>query len=134
MSASPGPWSIARRAHAARRLLLLFVLGALLYGFGLHAARACVPAAAAGQFSALSAGDSCHGDVDVAEAACQVHCRTDAQSGRASASFDLPAAAPPDLLPALAPPAPDESLAIAGAPPRRVGGPPLHILLHRLLR
>jgi hypothetical protein len=129
------PWSLARRADFGRRALLLLMLAALLYGFGLHAARACVPSAPAAAHHGTSQGGSpCHGDIDVAQAACEALCNTDTQSGRASLSFDLPAATPLDLSASLAPPAPLGPLARDTAPPRRDTGPPLHILLHRLLR
>jgi len=89
------PWSLARRAAHGRRAVLLLVLAALLYGIGMHAARACAPAAAAAvHHSAIAAGNPCHGEIDVAQAACEALCNTDTQSGRASPSFDLPAAAP----------------------------------------
>lgn len=129
------PWSLARRAAFGRRAVLLLLLAALLYGFGMHAARACahrLPAVA--QLNAMPEEHPCHGDIDVAKAACEAHCQTDTQSGRLSPSFDLPAAAPLDVLPALAPAAPIGPLALDVAPPRRDTGPPLHILLHRLLR
>jgi hypothetical protein len=129
------PWSLGRRAACGRRAVLLLVLAALLYGFGLHAARACMPSASAAvSHSASAGGNPCHGEIDVAQAACEVVCNTDTQSGRASLSFDLPAAAPLDLSVSLAPPTPVGSLTLATAPPRRDTGPPLHILLHRLLR
>lgn len=130
------PWSLARRAAFGRRAVLLLVLAALLYGLGLHAARACAHGSAVlAQQAALAGNPPCHhGDVDVAEAACEAYCRTDTQSGRASPSFDLPAAAPLDFAPSLVPPAPVGPLALDAAPPRRDTGPPLHILLHRLLR
>ena len=132
------PWSLARRAAFGRRAVLLLVLVALLYGFGMHAARACVhdPVVAAGAQAGDLAGDPpCHqGDVDVAEAACEVHCRTDTQSGRLSLTFDLPPAAPLNVPP---PPALVAAVVLPVAdlaPPRGDTGPPLHILLHRLLR
>jgi len=129
------PWSLARRAAFGRRAVLLFVLAALLYGFGMHAARACAHnTVVSAQQGVMSDGHPCHGDADLAEAACEAHCRTDTQSGRLSLSFDLPAAAPLDVAPSLAPPAPIGPLALDVAPPRRDAGPPLHILLHRLLR
>jgi len=130
------PWSLARRAALGRRAVLLLVLAALLYGFGMHAARACAHGSTAlARTDAVASDPPCHhGDVDVAEAACEAHCQTDTQSGRLSLSFDLPAAAPLDVLPSLAPPAPIGPLALDVAPPRRDTGPPLHILLHRLLR
>jgi hypothetical protein len=129
------PWSLARRATIGRRAVLLLVLAALLYGFGMHAARACAHnSLAMAQASGVAGAPPCHGEIDIAEAACEAHCRTDTQSGRVSLSFDLPAAAPPDLTAALAPPAPVGPLAPEIAPPRRDPGPPLHILLHRLLR
>lgn len=130
------PWTLARRAAAGRRGVLLFVLAALLYGFGMHAARACQPAAFAGApDAAVVPGSPCHhGDLDVAQTACEAHCRTDAQSSRLSPSFDLPEAAPASFG---APPAPLLPAGFAApdtAPQRRDTGPPLHILLHRLLR
>jgi hypothetical protein len=130
------PWSLARRGAVGRRALLLFVLAALLYGLGLHAARACAHGSAVfAQPAALAGNPPCHhGDIDVAEAACEAYCRTDTQSSRVSLSFDLPAAAPLDFAPSLVPPAPIGPLALDTAPPRRDTGPPLHILLHRLLR
>ncbi len=130
------PWSIARRAAPGRRAVLLLLLAALLYGFGIHAARACAHGPAAAAQAAMPSGDTpCqHGDIDVAEAACEAHCRADTQSGRVSVSFDLPAAAAPGTAPVLAPPATVGLLALDAAPPRGDTGPPLHILLHRLLR
>lgn len=132
------PWSLARRAAAGRRGVLLLVLAALLYGFAMHAARACQqPGAIAGaQDIAAVQGAPCHhGEADVAQAACEAHCRTDAQSSRLSLSFDLPAAAPADLVAApLAPLLPARTVVPDTAPQRRDTGPPLHILLHRLLR
>lgn len=130
------PWSLARRAAVGRRAVLLLVLAALLYGFGIHAARACVHNPVVLEAAGAPAGDPpCHhGEIDVAEAACEAHCRTDTQSGRLSLSFDVPAAAPLDVVPSLAPPAPIGLLAFAASPPRGDTGPPLHILLHRLLR
>jgi hypothetical protein len=129
------PWSLARRAAFGRRTVLLLVLAALLYCFGMHAARACVhDPLAVEPSSATAEGHPCHGEVDVAEAACEVHCRTDTQSGRLSLSFDLPAAAPLNVAPLPAPAEPVVLLLADLAPPRRDTGPPLHILLHRLLR
>lgn len=130
------PWSLARRAAVARRAVLLLVLAALLYGFGMHAARACAhQTAAIAQATSQAGSPPCHhGEADVAEAACEVHCRTDTQSGRLSLSLDLPAAAPLGFLPPPAVPAPVLLLALDVAPARRDSGPPLHILLHRLLR
>jgi hypothetical protein len=116
-------------------MVLLLVLAALLYVFGMHAARACAHASpAADQHSTAFAGSPCHGDIDLAQAACEAHCRTDTQSGRVSLSFDLPAATPLDFAASLVPPPPAGQLVLAAAPPRRDTGPPLHILLHRLLR
>lgn len=132
------PWSLARRSALGRRAVLMLVLAALLYGFGMHAARACVHDAAA--VAVAPAGDLAgdppchHGDLDVAEAACEVHCRTDTQSGRMSLSFDLPAATPLNVAPLPAPAEPVVLLLADLAPPRGDSGPPLHILLHRLLR
>lgn len=130
------PWSLARHAAYGRRAVLLLVLAALFYGFGMHAAKACPPKAIAGlqEFAAIQGAPCHHGEVDLAQAACEVHCRTDTQTGRVSLSFDLPAAAPVDLAASLAPLLPAETTAPDTAPPRRDTGPPLHILLHRLLR
>jgi len=130
------PWSIARRAAFGRRAVLLLLLAALLYGFGIHAARACAHnLAAIGQAAAVASAPPCHhGDIDLAEAACEAHCNTDTQTGRLSVSFDLPAAAPLGVPTALAPPPPIGLLAFDASPPRGDTGPPLHILLHRLLR
>jgi hypothetical protein len=131
MFALPGPWSTARRDGAARRLLLL--LGTFLYGFGLHAARAsCMPAAT--YAAALAVGETCHGELDAAQAACEAHCRTEVQSSRLTPGFDLPAAVPPDLGASLDAPAPVGPLVRAPTERRTDAGPPLHILLHRLLR
>ena len=91
------PWSLARGTATGRRAVLLLVLAALLYGFGMHAARACAPSTSMpAHHAAAVGGQPCHGEhvVDVAEAACEAHCRADTQSGRLSFSFDLPAAAP----------------------------------------
>jgi hypothetical protein len=129
------PWSLARRVAFGRRAVLLLVLTTLLYGFGMHAARACahqLPVIA--QLSAMPEQHPCHGDIDVAKGACEAHCQTDTQSGRVSPGFDLPAAAPVEVTASLVPPPPIEQLALADAAPRRDNGPPLHILLHRLLR
>ena len=129
------PWSLARRAAVGRRTVLLLVLAALLYGFGIHAARACAHnRVATAQESGVSGGHPCHGEIDLAQAACETHCKSDAQSGRASPSFELPAAAPLPLAASMAPRAPIGLIALDAAPPRRDTGPPLHILLHRLLR
>jgi len=129
------PWSIARHAAGGRRAVLLLVLAALLYGFGMHAARACAQVSVAvAQHGVLPGGHPCHGEIDPAQAACETHCNTDAQSGRVSLSFDFPAAAPLDLTASLAPLAPVGPPEPEVAPPRRDTGPPLHILLHRLLR
>ncbi len=136
--AALSPWSLARRV-AGRRGVLLFVIAAMLYGFGLHAALACQPAVKTGvavsDVVAAVHGSPCHHDeADVAQAACEAHCRTDTQSSRLSLSFDLPEAAltgfapVPLPVPLAGPSAPDAS------PLRRDTGPPLHILLHRLLR
>lgn len=131
------PWSLARRSVCGRRAVLLVLLAALLYGFGLHAARACgAGATAAIHHEADASGSPCHGDVniDVAEAACEAHCRTDVQAGRASSGFDLPVAMPLDLAASPVPPSPVGSILAGLTPTRRDSGPPLHILLHRLLR
>jgi hypothetical protein len=136
MSCAFAPWSIARGSAVSRQVLLLLVLGALLYGFVVHAARACVQAAAPAQAEALASGspsDHCHESEAAALTACESHCRADAQSSRASLSFDLPAAAPLD---AAVPLAPIITLAASdgAAPPPRDSGPPLHVLFHRFLR
>jgi hypothetical protein len=131
------PWSLARRAVCGRRSVLLLVLAALLYGFGMHAAKACQPGMNTAHPASVSAGEPCHhgaAEVDLAEAACEVHCRTDTQTGRTSVGFDLAAVAPAVLIATLAPVDPLEPAALDVAPPRRDSGPPLHILLHRLLR
>lgn len=129
------PWSLARRAAAARRGVLLFVVAAVLFGFGLHAARACVhPGGTPAQVGVADEPDPCHGAVDLAQAACEAHCRTDAQPGRLTSGFDLPPAAPLDIVAVLVPVAPPTTPAFVAAPPRRDTGPPLHLLLHRLLR
>ncbi len=131
------PWSLARRSVCGRRAVLLLLLAALLYGFGLHAARACSPGAEAPRHhDAVAGGSPCHGDmnIDVAEAACEAHCRTDVQAGRSSSGFDLPAAVPLDLAASPVPPPPAGSILASLTPARRDSGPPLHILLHRLLR
>ncbi len=128
------PWSVACRADSARRALLLVLLAALLFGFGLHAARACVPAAATAALLGAEHGP-CHGnqEFDLAEAACETHCHTEVQSGRLAAAFDLPVAMPLGLAAALAPALPPPVI-VAIPPARRDTGPPLHLLLHRLLR
>lgn len=129
------PWSIARRAAFGRRTVLLIVVAALLYGIGMHAARACAPGASAAVHQSAAAVDNpCHGEIDVARGACEALCNTDTQSGRVSPSFDLPVAAPLDLSASLTPPSPVGPLVLVAAPTRRDTGPPLHILLHRLLR
>jgi len=133
------PWTLARRATGGRHAALLLVIAALLYGFGMHAARACAPVAAAQgslQWQIDRTGDGCHGNSEahVADAACEAHCRADVQSSRAAFSFDLPAAAPADFAAALTPPLPPKPMALALAPVLRDTGPPLHILLQRLLR
>lgn len=131
------PWSLARRADRGRRAVLLLALAALLYVFGMHAARACGHVASASvkhNAAASPCHDEANADVDLAQAACEAHCRTDTQTSRVSPSFDLPAAAPLCFALTPAPPASVESLTLAAAPPRGDTGPPLHILLHRLLR
>lgn len=137
MSSVLSPWTLARRAGRGRRAVLLFTLAALMFVFGLHAARACVPhAAPATHHAGAAEGIPCHGatETDIAEAACEVHCRTDVQSGRLSLVFDLPVAAPLPAPLAPEPPALIDPLLLADALPRGDTGPPLHILLHRLLR
>ena len=74
----------------------MLVLAALLYALGMHAARACHPVSTE-QIGGVAVvqGTACHQDEpDAAQAACEAHCRNDAQSGRLSLSFDLPAAMP----------------------------------------
>jgi hypothetical protein len=125
------PWSIARCTTRGRRAVLLLLLAALLYGFGVHAARACAPQGV----PAAHVAAPCHGaeGVDTAEAACAAHCSVDTLSGRGLPHFDLPAAAP---LPAVLTPVAPALLATFALPPPPRGdtGPPLHLLLHRLLR
>lgn len=137
MSAAPTPWSIARSSRAPARLLVLLVLGALLYGLGVQAARACLPLIAAHDHLELPATgadrDRCHEEQTPSQVVCESHCRTDAQSNRVLLSFDLPAAAPLATVVALAPIV--SVAAGAGdlpAPPD--AGPPLHLLFQRLLR
>ncbi len=121
-----------------RRTLLLLVLGALLYGLGLQAARACLPTVLPTHMHFDSvAGEPrlpCHDDAGLAQAVCESHCRTNAQNSRVSVSFDLPAAAPmvsaAPMAPVLVVAAIDHGFDL----PPRDGGPPLHILLHRFLR
>ncbi len=131
-------WSIARNDGATRRVLLLLMLGALLYGFGVQAARACLPTVLASHahHAALTglAAEPCHDDAGVVQLVCESHCRTDAQSARLSFSFDLPVAAPLDA-PRPAAPLPLAAPGDSGAePPLRDSGPPLHVLFHRFLR
>lgn len=132
------PWSLARRSAAGRRGVVMILLTVLLYALCMHAARACHPAAAAVHHGAEVVAEAhCGGgdeDVDVAQAACEAHCRNDAQSSRLSLSFDLPAAAPAVFAPPAAPMPPAQSPAPGFAPELHDWGPPLHILLHRLLR
>lgn len=131
------PWSLARRSAAGRRGVVMILLTVLLYALCMHAARACHPAAAVHYGAEVVAGAHCGGgdeDVDVAQAACEAHCRNDAQSSRLSLSFDLPAAAPAVFAPPAAPMPPAQSPAPGFAPELHDWGPPLHILLHRLLR
>jgi len=114
------------------------MLGALLYGLGVQAARACLPTVLASHThaAALAGTDAerCHSDAGVVQLVCESHCKTDAQTARLSFTFDLPAAAPLD---APRPAAPLLLAALtegnAAAPPRE-SGPPLHLLFHRFLR
>ncbi len=138
MLPAPTPWSIARHAGATRRALLLLMLGALLYGLGVQAARACLPTVLASHThaAALAGTDAerCHSDAGVVQLVCESHCKTDAQTARLSFAFDLPAAAPLDA------PRPAAPLLLAAlssgddAAPLRDSGPPLHLLFHRFLR
>lgn len=138
MFALPHPWSIARRGGTLRRALLLIVLGAVLYGIGVQAARACLPAVLVSHVHTVATADGqpepCHGDAGAARAVCESHCRSDAQSTRASLNFDLPAAAPVDIAGPIVP-----VMLVAHndgdtAPPPRDNGPPLHLLFQRFLR
>jgi len=138
MLPAAAPWSIARSDGATRRVLLLLMLGALLYGLGVQAARACLPTVLASHahHAALTGIDAepCHDDAGVVQLVCESHCRTDVQSARLSFSFDLPVAAPLDA------PRPAAPLLLAAPgdggfePPPRGSGPPLHVLFHRFLR
>lgn len=117
----------------------MFVLGALLYALCMHAARACHPAAlpAAPATAAVAVASTHCGEgeeVDVAQAACEAHCRNDAQTSRLSLSSDLPAADLAVFAPASAPLLPAHASVPETPPELRDWGPPLHILLHRLLR
>lgn len=121
-----------------RRTLLLLVLGALLYGLGLQAAKACLPTVLPTHmhFASVAAEPQqpCHDDVGLTQAVCEPHCRNNAQNSRVSVSFDLPAAAPLD---SAAPVAPVLVVAAIDSDfdlPPRGSGPPLHILFHRFLR
>ena len=130
------PWSLARRVSGGRRGIVMLVLAALLYALGMHAARACHPVSTE-QIGGVAVvqGTACHQDEpDAAQAACEAHCRNDAQSGRLSLSFDLPAAMPTGIVQALVLPLAPQVSVPELAPGRRDSGPPLHILLHRLLR
>lgn len=138
MSLCTTPWSIARHHDRMRRALLMLMLGVLLYGLGVQAARACLPTTMASHAhaAALSEPDRqpCHDEVGVSQLVCESHCRTDVQSTRLSFSFDLPAAAP---LHAPGPIAPLIAIASSDgsrAAPPRDNGPPLHLLFQRFLR
>lgn len=132
------PWSIARRAGVVRRTLMLLMLGTLLFGLGVQAARACLPTVLATHAHAADAdggdGAPCHGEAGVVQLVCESHCRADTQSARLSFGFDLPAAAPLDA------PRPAAPLLLAAldagdnAAPPPGSGPPLHLLFHRFLR
>jgi len=121
-----------------RRTLLLLVLGALLYGLGLQAARACLPTVLPTHvhFDSVAAEQRqpCHDDAVLTKAVCESHCRNNAQNSRVSVSFDLPAAAPMDstvpMAPVLVVAAIDNDFDL----PLRDSGPPFHILFHRFLR
>ncbi len=137
MFALQHPWSLARSNGTLRRVLLLIVLGAVLYGLGVQAARACLPAVLVSHVHSVSIADGqpepCGGDAGVARAFCESHCRSDAQSTRASLNFDLPAAVPVDVARPVGP-----IMLVAHnhgdtAPPPRDSGPPLHVLFHRFL-
>lgn len=131
------PWSLGRRAAAGRRGLVLFVLAALLYALAMHAARACQPLVQAAFDESATIASPCHhgqDEANAAQAACEAHCRADAQPSRDTLSVDLPEAA---LAPFAQPAAPVPALpttAAQASPPARDCGPPLHLLLHRLLR
>jgi hypothetical protein len=138
MSSALAPWSIARRTGGLRRALLLLMLGALLYGLGVQAARACLPVALATHMHVVGDGSAepapCHDDAGITQAVCESHCRADAQNSRVTLNFDLPAAVPVQAETAVAP-----LIAVAvseGDPslPSRDGGPPLHVLFSRYLR
>jgi len=137
VSPAPTPWSIARNSGAPARLLLLLVLGALLYGLGVQAARACLPLIAAHEHiegTATGADqDRCHDEQTPSQVVCESHCRTDAQSNRVSLSFDLPAAAPLATVVVMAPIVSVASGA-SDLTVLRDAGPPLHLLFQRLLR
>ena len=132
------PWSIARSNSALRRVLLLLVLGAVLFGAGVQAARACLPSMLSSHLHVAASSDDlpepCHGDAGIARAVCESHCRTDAQSTRAALNFDLPAAAPADAFAPMTPIVVALLTAVDTAPPPRDNGPPLHLLFHRFLR
>lgn len=136
MLGAPTPWSIARCNGSARRLLLLLALGALLFGLGMQAARACLPETVAHTHAEVLGGGEtshCHDDVALAQAVCESHCRADAQSSRVSLTPDLPAAAPLDAVAPLALVTPI-ARSDGSAPPPRDGGPPLHVLFQRFLQ
>ena len=138
MPSALAPWSLARRTGNARRALLLLMLGALLYGFGVLAARACLPTVLATHMQAVAVASAepapCHGDAGITQAVCESHCRTDVQNSRISLNFDLPAAVP---LETAIPVTPIIAVALSDSDPSlpsRDGGPPLHVLFHRYLR
>ena len=134
-SAPFGPWGLARRSPCGRRAVLMMLVAALLFGLGMHPSRACTQAAARALEPVMSADSGpCHGeDLEVAHAACETYCQSDTQSGRVSTLADLPVAAPA-VHAALVPLSPASRFAWTAAPLPRDSGPPLHILLHRLLR
>jgi hypothetical protein len=113
----------------------MMFMAALLFGLGMHPARACTQAAARAAEQVLSAGSGpCHGEgLEVAQAACETYCQSDTQSGRVSSLADLPVAAPAAHA-AFVPLPPASRFAWTATPRPADSGPPLHILLHRLLR
>lgn len=138
MFASRLPWSIARSNGSFRRALVLIVIGALLYGIGVQTARACLPAVLQSHLHVATTfhGEPapCHGDAGITRAVCESHCRSEAQSTRASLNVDLPAAAPLDMLGAVSPVIVVARNDAEATTPPRDSGPPLHVLFHRFLR
>jgi len=115
--------------------LLLFVLVALLLGFGMHAARACQHAVlGTGDLSIVDPGPCHHGEIDVAQVACETHCRTDTQPSRSSTSIDVPEAAPAAFAVLPSPLPPVVTGAPVSVPQVRDRHRLLHLLLLRLLR